>query len=321
MALDRTLYLCGAGNSEGVRLALTINRRSSRWGSLAILDDDRARWGQRLLGVEVVGGFDVLAGADPARDEVANLVARTTARRRAARAKLASYGIPFATLIHPGVDTLGATLARELIVYEGAILAPEVEIGEGTVLFMNAVAGHECRIGECCVLAAGSVLNARVVLEDGVYVGTNAAILPELRVGEGATVGACSSVVHDVPAGATAIGVPAEVVGARRAARAEPRDPDTLERAMAPVWAAVLGRASIGATESFFDAGGNSLLALQTRARLAEVLGLELAVTDLFRFPTLRALSIHLARVEDAPLAASDRALAPREVRRVLARR
>ena len=27
----RTLYLCGAGNLEGVRLALVVNREQARW--------------------------------------------------------------------------------------------------------------------------------------------------------------------------------------------------------------------------------------------------------------------------------------------------
>ncbi len=49
-------------------------------------------------------------------------------------------------------------------------------------------------------------------LGDGTYVGTNAAILPELTVGAWATVGACSAVITNVPAGATVMGVPSQVV-------------------------------------------------------------------------------------------------------------
>jgi hypothetical protein len=51
-----------------------------------------------------------------------------------------------------------------------------------------------------------------VQLGDGVYVGCNATILPEVTVGAWATIGAGSVAMRDVPAGATLMGVPGRVV-------------------------------------------------------------------------------------------------------------
>ena len=176
----KTLFLCGAGNSEGVRLALTINEREGRWQRLALLDDDVGKLGHKLLGVEVIGPLSLLAEASPSTCEVVNLVARTAAGRRAVQARIASWAIPFARLVHPAVDTLGADLACDVIAYQNATLGPETSVREGSVVFMGAIVGHESRVGRGCVLAANSVLNARVVLGDGVYVGTNATVLPEV---------------------------------------------------------------------------------------------------------------------------------------------
>ena len=67
-------------------------------------------------------------------------------------------------------------------------------------------------MGECCVLAPNAAVNARVELGDGAYVGTNAAILPDSSVGPWATIGACTAVLKNVPAGATVMGVPAKIV-------------------------------------------------------------------------------------------------------------
>ncbi len=80
------------------------------------------------------------------------------------------------------------------------------------MVFAAAIVGHGCRLGRCCILAPGAVVNARVELGDGVYVGTNASILPDLKIGPGATIGANSAVVQDVPAGATVMGVPAQLL-------------------------------------------------------------------------------------------------------------
>ena len=56
----KTLYLCGAGNPEGVRLARKINRARGRWDRIVVLDDDPCKLGQSTLGVEVAGPFCLL---------------------------------------------------------------------------------------------------------------------------------------------------------------------------------------------------------------------------------------------------------------------
>lgn len=323
----RSLFLCGAGNSEGVRLALCINRARSRWERILLLDDDPDKHGRSLLGVEIVGGLELLAAADPARDEVASFVARTTARRAAVRVKLESYGLPFATLIHPSVDTLGAQLASDVIVYEHATISPEVRIGESSVVFMGAVVGHESTLGRGCVCAAGSVLNARVELGDGVYVGTNASILPEVRVGARSTIGANTVVIGAVPSDSTVIGVPGEVFEPRLAgptlessgpeAPSESLDPHLLE-AIRSLWSELLRRDSVGLRDNFFDLGGSSLLALQMAQRLRDLCAAPISVTDAFRFPTIEALTAHLCRA-DAEAARSQ--TASRAAQRARARR
>ncbi|MEQ9568965.1 MAG: hypothetical protein RLN75_02145, partial [Longimicrobiales bacterium] len=162
-----TLYLCGAGNSEGVRLALRVEEARPRWDRIVLLDDDPEKRGLRLLGVEVVGPFAALTDGDPATDGAVNLVARTTAGRRRAGAAIAAHGVPRVGLVAPGVDTLGATLADDVLVYPGAIIGPEARVGAGSVVFMGAVVGHEAQVGPGCVVAANAVLNARVELGEG----------------------------------------------------------------------------------------------------------------------------------------------------------
>ncbi|MCH9649661.1 MAG: amino acid adenylation domain-containing protein [Deltaproteobacteria bacterium] len=67
-----------------------------------------------------------------------------------------------------------------------------------------------------------------------------------------------------------------------------------LERSLVEVWQRVLGAATIGPHDNFFDLGGHSLLLVQVEAEL-QALGLKVTVVDLFRFPTIRSLATHLA--------------------------
>src|SRR5690606_9970448 len=102
------LFLCGAGNPEGVRLALRVNARDRLWEEIILLNDDTWSLGELQMGVTVAGRFGLLAHAYRGLTEVANVVGRTTRRRRHARARIAEYGITWAPLVAADVDLLGA---------------------------------------------------------------------------------------------------------------------------------------------------------------------------------------------------------------------
>jgi hypothetical protein len=68
----------------------------------------------------------------------------------------------------------------------------------------------------------------------------------------------------------------------------------TLERVIVGVWCEVLNLDDVGATQNFFDLGGDSILIVQVRSHLASILKRELSVLDLFRYPTIGSLAEHL---------------------------
>ncbi len=303
----KTLYLCGAGNSEGVRLALTINRKYKRWDHIYVLDDDVSKVGQSRLGVEIVGPFSTLKDCDPGATEVCNLVARTCTGRWGARSKIADYGIPFAPLINPDVDTEGVAYGQDILAYQNATLGPEVSLGEASVVFMGAVVGHESQVGQCCVVAANAVLNARVELGDGVYVGTNASILPEITIGPWATIGAGSVVLQDVPAGTTVMGVPAiplfatNVEGPRdshtvastgAASGAGGTEPQTeVEQTLFNIWKKAFNRNDLSIHDSFLDLGGDSLMAVNMVFAIREAFQVDVPLNELFEAMTVSKLA------------------------------
>ena len=60
------------------------------------------------------------------------------------------------------------------------------------------------------------------------------------------------------------------------------------------LWAELLNTPRVGEDDSFFDLGGNSLLAIQLLARIHQQWGIRPAVRDVFAHPTLRQLSAFL---------------------------
>jgi acetyltransferase-like isoleucine patch superfamily enzyme len=57
---------------------------------------------------------------------------------------------------------------------------------------------------------------ASVIIEDEAWIGAHVVILPGVRIGKGAVIGAGAVVTRDVPAGAISCGVPARVTRQRR---------------------------------------------------------------------------------------------------------
>lgn len=106
-------------------------------------------------------------------------------------------------------------------VLTGICLPAAAQIGKGLYVghFGGVIVSPEAVLGDGCSLAQGVTIGVRggdqpgaPRLGDGVYVGAGAKILGGVRIGDGATIGANAVVVSDVPAGATAVGVPARVV-------------------------------------------------------------------------------------------------------------
>ena len=113
-----------------------------------------------------------------------------------------------------------SNLARFLTgieIHPGATIGKRVFIDHG----MGVVVGETADIGDDCTIYQGVTLGGTSLvrgskrhptLERGVVVGAGAKVLGPFTVGEGARIGSNSVVVKEVPAGATAVGIPARVI-------------------------------------------------------------------------------------------------------------
>src|ERR1700704_2339491 len=98
-------------------------------------------------------------------------------------------------------------------IHPGAAIGRRFFIDHG----MGVVIGETAEIGDDCTLYHGVTLGGtswnkgkrHPTLGKGVVVGAGAKILGPILIGDGARVGSNSVVVREVPAGATAVGVPA----------------------------------------------------------------------------------------------------------------
>lgn len=101
--------------------------------------------------------------------------------------------------IHPG-----ATIGRRVF----------IDHGMGVVIGETAIIGDDCTLYHGVTLGGTSWNKGKrhPTLENGVVIGAGAKVLGPITVGAGAKIGSNAVVVKDVPANATAVGIPARIL-------------------------------------------------------------------------------------------------------------
>jgi bifunctional UDP-N-acetylglucosamine pyrophosphorylase/glucosamine-1-phosphate N-acetyltransferase len=118
----------------------------------------------------------------------------------------------------------GARIGEDCVIGPYARLRPGTELAQGVQignfvetkmsrLGVGSKASHlsylgDAQVGEDVNIGAGTITcnydgsnKHLTVIEDGVFVGSNSALVAPVRIGEGATVAAGSTITHDVPPG------------------------------------------------------------------------------------------------------------------------
>ncbi len=139
----------------------------------------------------------------------ARLIHRLTNTLWHAKLKWAARFLSFLTRAMTGIEIHpGATIGRRFFIDHGmgVVIGETAEIGNDVTLYHGVtLGGTSWRHGK-----------RHPTLGDGVVVGAGAKILGPINIGAGAKIGSNAVVVKDVPAGATATGIPARILDEER---------------------------------------------------------------------------------------------------------
>lgn len=205
------LIVLGAGGlgQEIVWLAEEINDAELRWNILGYLDDNPAVHGTSVISYPVLGGLDKAQAYPNAHFFVG--VGDPRLRRRMVE-RVGASGVKWATLISPTVRVhrsnklgIGVGIGRYTDLTIGC------DIGNFAWLNIHVVLGHAVTIGEFSVVDPNVCVNGEGVIGSTCLIGANA-FVRDVKVGDGATVGAGSVVVKDVEPECVVAGVPAKVI-------------------------------------------------------------------------------------------------------------
>ncbi|WP_404299654.1 serine O-acetyltransferase [Alicycliphilus denitrificans] len=115
-------------------------------------------------------------------------------------------------------------------IHPGAVIGERVFIDHG----MGVVIGETAVVGDGCTIYHGVTLGGTSLYKDakrhptlgrGVVVAAGAKVLGGFEVGDGAKIGSNAVVIKPVPAGATAVGIPARIIPSREGHSADVTEP------------------------------------------------------------------------------------------------
>ncbi len=126
---------------------------------------------------------------------------------------LQARGGRFTNVIHPTVP-IGprSKVGLGVVITRSALVSVDVSLGDFVTVNCYASFGHDAVVENGCTINAHCDITGHAHLERGVLLGSHAAIMPGVRIGAFAVVGAGSVAFRDVKPGRTVIGVPAKVL-------------------------------------------------------------------------------------------------------------
>ena len=171
--------------------------------------------GSLFCGVPVLGGDEALLNFTPQQVELVNGIGSigdpTRRRQIFERNKTAGFG--FATLIHPSAIIAEDVQAGEgAQIMAGAVIQPGVRIGNDSIINTRASVDHDCQIGAHVHIAPGATLCGSVTVGDWSLVGAGATVLQGVKIGRNCVVGAGALLRSNTQDETVLAGVPAQVI-------------------------------------------------------------------------------------------------------------
>ena len=211
----KKIVIMGAGGfgAEAIWALEEMNKlepSSENWNILGYVDDDKSKKGKFFYSYKTLGAPGEVAKNYPGERLWYFCAIGDNDTRSNIVKCLDELNWKAATLIHPS-----AIMAKNIEIGEGSyigpasVICPNVTIGKHVLINTRAAIGHDTVMEDFSQACPGAQINGFCVVGCSSFIGSNASIIPGIRIGERAIVGSNSQVLRAVKNDITVNGVPA----------------------------------------------------------------------------------------------------------------
>jgi sugar O-acyltransferase (sialic acid O-acetyltransferase NeuD family) len=214
------VVIIGAGGHGAVVADILLRMRDAgdRIEPVAFVDEAPEPGRRPSHVVQVISG-GIAALRTVAHDAVIVAIGDNAARRRLSD-QLRRAGVTLAIARHPAsVVAPDVDVGPGTVICAGAVISPAARIGASVILNIHAAVDHHGVVGDCVHIAGGGRLCGHVVVGEGTLIGAGSTVLTGVHIGRHVSVAPGSVITKDLPDGVHAAGAPARV--RRSGARAD----------------------------------------------------------------------------------------------------
>lgn len=178
----------------------------------AVLDDDASKTGTSLAAYRIAGTRSVLK-EDWARGAGVIPAVGHNGERAALIAWLFENDHEIISVIHPkAIVGDNVSVGPGTFMAAGAIVNADTVLENGAIINTLGSVDHDCHVGRSSHIGPGARLCGGVTVGSETLIGSGAIVVPGVHVGNKVVVGAGSIVIRDVPDGARVVGNPAHII-------------------------------------------------------------------------------------------------------------
>jgi acetyltransferase-like isoleucine patch superfamily enzyme len=196
----RRLLLIGAG--LGATQVIDILEHDEAQAAVAVVDDQRERWGDEVMGVPVVVGMEhaLKLFEAAAFDAVVISISTSVPARTRLRKICEEAGIPLANAIDPTARiATGVTIGQGNVICAYCHFGVDTRIGDNNFLSAYNSFDHHSVLGSDISTGPGCMTSGLVELGDRCRLGTGIFIEPHVVLGAGVQVASGAVIVGSVP--------------------------------------------------------------------------------------------------------------------------
>ena len=210
------ILLIGARADGHAGVVLNIIRQCRLYDVVGFLDDNESLHGTMVYGVPVLGGIEHYLERNPRSKEGFFICSGDNDFREKMYLLLNNNNnnnLKLINVIHPSAKVAdNVHLGEGIFIGANVVITNNATIGNGVLINTAATIDHDNILEDFVNICPGVHTSGRVHIKKSAFLGTGAATIPDITIGERAIIGAGSVIIHDIPAYATAVGVPARVI-------------------------------------------------------------------------------------------------------------
>jgi len=203
------VIIIGAGGHARVIADALVSRNEFGDNNevVGFLDDDENLHDREQLGVRIIGRISELKKFE--HDAVVIGIGDNIVRWKLFL-DLKKCGEKIITVIHPrAIIAPNVVVGDGTVIFAGVVINSGAHIGSNVILNTACTVGHDLIVSSHAQIGPGVNLGGGVTVGEGAFVGIGSAVIQYKTIGNWAVVGAGAAVIHDVAPYETVVGVPA----------------------------------------------------------------------------------------------------------------